>query len=106
MAYAPVDNNTIGIVGLLTYLNTSLGAVNGDLGANMISLFLMIPLWLIVFLPLSRINPLAAFTTTNFIMVIFSYLLMTMGIASTITFGLFGALTAIGAVAFFLRVGQ
>lgn len=106
MTYELPTNETIGLSGLLRYINESLGLQHGFIGDNFLSLFIMAPMWLIIFLPLSRYNSVAAFTTANFILMLIAYFLMTMGIATTIAFGVFGALTIIGVIAFFLRVGQ
>lgn len=102
--YPMPNNTTIGLDGFMDYLKTSLDVINPILGGNVFGFILLIPLWFILFLPLSvRTNPLGAFVASSFVCFLVSSLMVALNFVSIIAMMLFLGLTAFGAIVFYMQ---
>ena len=83
MAWYPSTNDTYeGLGGLMNYTKDALMAQNPTLGASLVGLAFIAPVWFVVFFPLARFNVLGAWTAAWFISWLLSMLFMAMGVLS------------------------
>jgi hypothetical protein len=104
--YPDPSNLTTGLTGIANATNIGLGGIAGITGSNMLSLSLLIPAWFIIFLPMSRVSPEAAFTTASFLCMVVSMFLMTLGWLNVFVFTIFLVLTFAGMIGFYLHTRQ
>ena len=104
--YPQPSNNTTGIFGMINATKNGMEAQIGGVGGNLIGISLLLPLWLIVFLMLSKFNVEAAFVVTNFVCWLVSIYLIMLGMIHEIAFLIFGILWVMGAVGYYLHTRQ
>ncbi len=101
--YPEPSNTTVGLHGIINTTNYELDAMIGGLGGNMLGISILIPLWVVIFIPLGRISPLAAFTLASFVCWLVSAYLMTLNMISSWAFLLLSAMWVVGAIVFYLH---
>jgi hypothetical protein len=101
--YPSPTNATVGIPGLINYINTAAETCYPVIGGNLVGMLLLIPAWFIIFLILTKTaGARAGFTTASFVCSLLSLGLVVMSQLNPYVFGLFVVLTIAGAAAIFL----
>jgi hypothetical protein len=103
MPYIDLPANTTGIQGLLNYTSTALEAQYPGVGSSIVGIAFLFPLWVIIFLALARLSPLGGFVVASFICVLITLILIPLNYVNPYAFGLFAALTAGGAIAYYMQ---
>jgi hypothetical protein len=101
--YPDPSNLTTGLTGMINATNIGLAGTTGVSGGNLVSLSLLIPGWFIVFLPMAKASPEAAFTTASFLCMVVSMFLMTLGWLNVAVFVIFMLMTFAGVISFYLH---
>ncbi len=103
--YPPPSNATTGFTGIIDAVNAGLSqpAIAGTAGANMVSLLLLVPAWAIIFLPMARFNPEAAWVVASFICTIIATYLLAIGYLNPLILFIFLSMTILGVISFYLH---
>ena len=103
MAYPAPNGSIIGLDGLMNYTKLALETQQPGIGASAIGLALIIPIWFVIFLPMSLISPIGAFTVASFIAWVLSIFLIAAQLLNPLAFGVFFTMWIAGAIAFYLQ---
>ena len=104
MAWYPAPNNsTVGLTGMFNYLKSSMDTVFAGNGGNMVAISLLLPAWAIIFFPLARFNPTAAFTVASFVTWVMVIWMMALGMVSEMAFIITLMMWIGGAITYYLQ---
>jgi hypothetical protein len=99
----PPPSNTSGIQGIINSTSQGMEKQIGGVGGNLIGISILLPLWVIIFLPLAKFNVEAAWTLTNFICWLVSSFMILLGMIHEVAFLIFGIAWVMGAVGYYLH---
>ena len=103
MAYDTPTNETIGISGFFNYMNSALKDVIPIFGSNAIGFIFILPLWFIIFLPLARASPVAAWTVASFVCWLVAVFMVALQYLHESAFWLLMIMWIAGAAAYYLQ---
>lgn len=101
--YPQPSNATTGFTGIIDAVNTGLQGIAGTAGANMVSLLILIPVWAILFLPLAKFNPEAAWVVASFICTIIATYLLAISYLNPLILFIFLSMTILGVISYYLH---
>lgn len=101
--YPAINNSSVGIDGMFNYTTQAMTTQSAMMGGNIIGILFFIPFFLILYFPLSRYDPVGAFTVSSFICWIISMYMMANGYVGEIVFGAFLGMWIIGGLFYYLK---
>ena len=106
MAWYSVANNSTGLFNFIYTLNNGMASQVPILGGNMFGLALLIPLWIIMFLPLAKFNVHGALVVSSFICWMVTVFLMAISLVNEVAFVIFAILTIVTAINYYFSSRQ
>jgi hypothetical protein len=103
MAWYTVANNSTGLLAFLHNLNDGMASQLPGIGGNFVGISILIPLWVIIFLPLARFNAGNAMIVASFVCWIVTVFLMAIQMVNEIAFVIFTLLLVASAAIQYLN---
>ena len=104
--YNVTANASGGLYNMVNATNTYMDSVIPVLGANMVAMSILIPAWIIIYIPLSRYDAGAAFITASFVTWLLTSFLVFIQFANELLFILLTVLLALSALGYYITTRQ